>query len=82
MVTLSLNNQQSLYKDIFQCVRIRPHSPTLTNLENSTGDFRQSAQICCREEQKEEKARMDYASTKVNSDVKCTFCNRQCIIHE
>ena len=37
-----------------KCVRIDSHSPSLTNVENSTSNFRQSVQICCREEQKEE----------------------------
>ena len=33
---------------------LRPCSSNLTNLENSTSNFCQSVQICCREEQKEE----------------------------
>ena len=37
-----------------QCVRIEPHSSSLTNVENSSSNFRQSVQICCRGEQKEE----------------------------
>ena len=37
-----------------QCVRIEPHSSGLTNVEKSTSNFRQSVQICCREEQREE----------------------------
>ena len=37
MVTRSLNNnQQNPNEDIFQCVRIRPHSSSLKNAENST----------------------------------------------
>ena len=37
-----------------QFVWIKPHSSSLTNLENSTSSFSQSVQIFCREEQKEE----------------------------
>ena len=37
-----------------QCVRIKPHSSTLTNLEHSTRNFRQSLQICCGEKVIEE----------------------------
>ena len=37
-----------------QCVRIKPHSFSLTNVENSTSNFRQSVKICCREKEKEE----------------------------
>ena len=37
-----------------QCVRIELHSSSLTNVENSTSNFRQSVQIWYREEQKEE----------------------------
>ena len=38
----------------FQCVRFKPRSSSSTNVENSTSNFRQSVQICCREAQKEE----------------------------
>ena len=37
-----------------QCGQIKPHSSSLTNVENSATDFCQSVQIFCREEQKEE----------------------------
>ena len=37
-----------------RCVRIDPHSASLTNVENLTGNFCQSVQICFREEQREE----------------------------
>ena len=39
--------------NVFQLVRIKPHWPGLTNVENSTSNFRQSFQICCREEERE-----------------------------
>ena len=37
----------------FQCVRIELHTPSLKNVENSTSNFYQLAQICCREEERE-----------------------------
>ena len=35
------------------CVRIKPHSFRLANLENATSKFRQCVQICCREEERQ-----------------------------
>ena len=37
-----------------QWVQIKPHPSSLTNIENSTSNFCQSVQICCREKGKEE----------------------------
>ena len=37
----------------FQCVWIKPHSSSLTNVENLTSNFCQSFQIFCRENEKE-----------------------------
>ena len=33
-------------------VWIKPHSPSLTNIENSTSNFCQSVKICCREKKR------------------------------
>ena len=37
-----------------QCFRIEPHSSRLINVKNSTSNFRQFVQICCREKEREE----------------------------
>ena len=42
-----------LSHNVFQWVRIKPHWPGLTDVENLTSNFRQSFQICCREEERE-----------------------------
>ena len=46
--------ESSEYITLLQCVWIGPHSSSLTNVENWTSHFRQSVQIWCREEQREE----------------------------
>ena len=47
---------------------LRPGSSNLTNLENSTRNFCQSVQTCCREEQKEEN----------NGNCKAFYVTRKC----
>ena len=41
--------KQELHEDIVWCVRIREHSSGFRNVKNSTSNFPQIVQICCRE---------------------------------
>ena len=38
-------------RNFLQCVRIKPHSCSLTNVENSRSNFRQSVHICCKKKE-------------------------------
>ena len=54
LTTRSLNNNQhNVREKILQCVRIRPHSSSLTTMENSTRNIHQPVQTCCIEKEKE-----------------------------
>ena len=54
LTTRSLNNNQhNVREEILQCVRIRPHSSSLTTMENSTRNIHQPVQTCCIEKEKE-----------------------------
>ena len=41
------------HRKFSQCIWIEPHSSSVTYVENSTSNFRQFVQICCREEERE-----------------------------
>ena len=54
------------YMKFFQCVQIERHSSSLTNLGNSTRNFRQFVQICCGEEEREKEVGDDLRVSALN----------------
>ena len=49
-----------------QCSRIKSDSPILINAEKSTSSFRQSLQICCGEEEREQEVGDDLSVCVLN----------------